>query len=250
MVPTVDLKESFESGDLRPYSTMMENGNKYPEFWTEYIFPGQTTPGYVYYNGSVVSGGPSFTTMNIRKHLEGRDNSKDGHISEMHGDFYTPLIRLADVYLTYTEAKLGKNVSSSDVQNLNVIRTRAGLPPKSTVTYADIFNERRHEFAFEFCNWDDLLRYYHLYPAAAKSFIGNQKRGYYNSVTEPFKINGAEQFFPAGTPLKVVATKTYVDFKLPAVNDDYFKLPYPLSEQNANISLSNAPVKFDFANYK
>lgn len=250
VLPSVDLKESYEPNDVRRYSTIMENGNKYPEFWTEYTFPGQTTPGYVYYDGAVVYGGPSSTTMSIRKHLQGRDNSKDAHISEMHGDFYTPIIRLADVYLTYTEAKLGKNASTSDVQYFNVIRARAGLSAKTTVTYADIFKERRHEFAFEFCNWDDLLRYYRLYPDAAKSFIRNQKRGYYTTETAPFKIDGVEQSFPAGKPLKVVTSKTYVDFKLPAVNDDYFKLPYPLSEQNANTSLSNAPVKFDFNNYK
>lgn len=250
VLPSIDLKESYEQGDVRRYSTIMENGNKYPEFWTEYTFPGQTTPGYVYYDGAVSYGGPTATAMSIRKHLQGRDNSKDAHITEMHGDLYTPVIRLADVYLTYTEAKLGKNTSTTDVQYFNEIRARAGLPAKSSVTYADIFKERRHEFAFEFCNWDDLLRYYHLYPEAAKSFLQNQKRGYYNLVTEPFKIDGVEQSFPSGSPLKVVASKTYVDFKLPAVNDDYFKLPYPLSEQNANTSLSNAPVKFDFNNYK
>lgn len=251
--PSVDLRESYETGDLRRYSTIMEGGDKYPEFWTEYTFPGQTTPGYVYFDGSVSWGGPSATGMHIRKHLAGRDNSADGHIGEMHTEVYTPMIRLSDVYLTYAEAVLAKNASTSDgtaLSRFNAIRQRAGLSPKSSITYNDIWKERRHEFAFEFQNTDDLFRYYRLYPQEVKTMIMNQKRGTYNIQTEPFKINGVAQEFPEGQALKVITSKTYVDFKLPSVTDEYFRLPYPMSEVNGNPLLKNEPVRFNFELYQ
>lgn len=254
VLPSIDLRESYEPEDKRPYSTMMEQGNKYPEFWKDYRFPGETTNGYVYYAGSVAWGGPSSTGMHIRKHLAGRDNSTDGHIGEMHTEVYTPVIRLADVYLTYAEAVLGRNASTTDakaLQYFNTIRQRAGLAAKTSITYEDIWNERRHEFAFEFQNTDDLFRYYRLYPEKVKTMLMNQRRGTYDAVTAPFKINGVAQEFPAGSPLKIIATKTYIDFKLPSVTDAYFTLPYPTSEINGNVYLFGEPTNFDFdANYK
>jgi starch-binding outer membrane protein, SusD/RagB family len=251
--PSVDLLESYEEGDVRRYSTVMEAGNFYPEFWTEYTFPGQDEPGYVYYDGSVSWGGPTQTTTNVRKHLAGMDNSSDGHIGEMHTDIYTPMIRIADLYLTYAEAVLGKNASTSDgkaLQYFNVIRERAGLSPKTTINYEDIWNERRHEFAFEFQNTDDLFRYYNLYPDVVKNKILNQKRGFYQSKTEPYVMDGEEQQFPDGESLLIVTSRKYIDYKLPAVGDDYFELPYPMSEINGNINWNAEPVRFNFENYK
>lgn len=251
--PSVDLKESYETGDVRRYSTIMEGGNKYPEFWTEYTFPGQTTPGYVYFDGSASWGGPSATGTHIRKHLAGRDNSGDGHIGEMHTEVYTPMIRMSDVYLTYAEAILGKNASTADgtaLARFNTIRQRAGLQPLASITYRDIWNERRHEFAFEFQNTDDLFRYYRLYPQEVKTMLMNQKRGTYTIETAPYTINGVAQSFPAGQALKVITGKTYTDFKLPSVTDEYFKLPYPMSEVNGNPLLKNAPGRFNFEIYQ
>ena len=191
--------------------------------------------------------------MHIRKHLAGRDNSGDGHIGEMHTEVYTPIIRLSDVYLTYAEAILGKNASTSDgtaLARFNAVRQRAGLQSVSSITYNDIWNERRHEFAFEFQNTDDLFRYYQLYPQEVKAMIMNQKRGAYAIETAPFNINGVAQEFPAGQALKVITNKTYNDFKLPSVTDDYFKLPYPMSEVNGNPLLKNTPARFNFELYQ
>lgn len=253
VVPSVDLLESYEPGDKRRYSTIMEAGNYYPEFWTEYTFPGQTAPGYVYFDGSASWGGPTKTTTNIRKHLAGRDNSNDGRVGEMHTEVYTPMIRMADLYLTYAEAILGKNASTSDakaLQYFNTIRERAGLARKTSISYEDIWKERRHEFAFEFQNTDDLFRYYNLYPDVVRSKILNQKRGFYQAQTTPFLINGVAQEFPSGSPLLIVSSRSYVDYKLPAVTNNYFKLPYPMSEINGNINWDAQPIRFNFDNYK
>lgn len=225
VIPSIDLINSWEQGDIRRYSTIMEEGNYYPEFWRD-------EGGYTYDAYTCNYGGPTGTVTNARKHLAGKDNSSDGRIGEMNTECYTPLIRLADVYLTYTEAVLGKDASTSDalaLGYLNALRLRAGLQGKSSVTYADLYNERRHEFAFEFQNWMDMIRYNRLYPQEAKAFLQNQQRGFYNVDAEHNKILAPS--------------------KLPSVTENFFLLPIPAGETLIDPLLLEEPVRFDFSNY-
>ncbi len=81
-----------------------------------------------------------FTVTNRRltqKHLD-----RYGHV---------PVMRLAEMYLTRAEAnfQLGTSVGDTPLNDINRIRTRAGLPNLATVTLADIMKERRLELAFE-----------------------------------------------------------------------------------------------------
>lgn len=76
------------------------------------------------------------------------------------GDLYTikfgnlygnvPVIRLSEMYLIRAESnvRLGSSVGQSPLDDLAVVRTRAGLETTSA-TLADILNERKLEFAFE-----------------------------------------------------------------------------------------------------
>jgi starch-binding outer membrane protein, SusD/RagB family len=74
------------------------------------------------------------------------------------------VLRLAEMYLIRAEAearKSGGNMTA--VKNdLDIIRTRAGLPPTTAVTSGDLLAaieaERRVEFAFEGHRWFDLVR--------------------------------------------------------------------------------------------
>lgn len=71
------------------------------------------------------------------------------------------ILRYADVLLMQTEAILAGGSSTSDpvaVGNINQIRARAGLDPLTSVTKADLLNERRIEFAFENHRLYDLIR--------------------------------------------------------------------------------------------
>lgn len=73
------------------------------------------------------------------------------------------VLRLAEMYLirAEAEARLGGDVDAIQ-DDINEIRTRAGLPPTSTTAYADLLleieQERRVEFAFEGHRWFDLVR--------------------------------------------------------------------------------------------
>jgi hypothetical protein len=225
VVPSIDLINSWEPGDLRRHSTMMEEGSYYPEFWKD-------EGGYTYDVYTCNYGSPTPTLSNVRKHLAGKDNSSDGRIGEMNTECYTPLIRLADVYLTYTEAVLAKDGATTDAVALgyfNALRDRAGLIEKSSVSYADLFNERRHEFAFEFHCWMDLVRYHRLHPQEVATLLQNQERGFYN-------VDAAHN-------------KTLVSFKLPSVTDNFFLLPIPATETLIDPLLLEDPIRFDFSNY-
>lgn len=63
------------------------------------------------------------------------------------------VIRLAELYLIRAEANLHLSASSAigdtPLNDLNVIRTRAGIPALGVATLANVLTERRHELAFE-----------------------------------------------------------------------------------------------------
>ncbi len=71
-----------------------------------------------------------------------------------------PVIRLAEMYLTRAEANLraGTSIGATPLQDLNVIRTRAGLDPLAAVTADDVLRERRLELDFEGSLLHDLKR--------------------------------------------------------------------------------------------
>lgn len=80
-----------------------------------------------------------------------------------------PLIRMAEVYLIYAEARIVVNgeTDAEGLEALNKIKRRAaGLPldtPDASVdftsaTQRDVIQEKAWEFAGEYCRWFDLIR--------------------------------------------------------------------------------------------
>lgn len=78
------------------------------------------------------------------------------------GDLDWPVIRYADVLLMLAEAQNEQNQTADALTNLNLVRTRAGLPARTALNQADtrltIEQERRVELAFEGHRWFDLIR--------------------------------------------------------------------------------------------
>jgi hypothetical protein len=107
----------------------------------------------------------------IKKYVIGGPLANRGdNITIMHGDLPNYLLRLADVYLVYIEAALGTGASTSDATALNyfnLIRTRAGLATATSLTFDDVFKERRIELALEYQFWFDLKRLHDYNPAKA-----------------------------------------------------------------------------------
>ncbi len=74
---------------------------------------------------------------------------------------HIPVIRLAEMYLIRAEANFenGSSVGNSPLEDVNIIRARAGLGNfPGTLTIEDILNERRLELAFEGHRFFDLKR--------------------------------------------------------------------------------------------
>ena len=72
------------------------------------------------------------------------------------------VIRLAEMYLTRAEAnyRLGTAVGDTPLNDVNRIRTRAGLPPLVAISSVnDIYMERRKELAFEGFSLHDSKRF-------------------------------------------------------------------------------------------
>jgi len=71
-----------------------------------------------------------------------------------------PVVRLAEMYLTRAEAnfRLGTTVGATPLADINLIRSRAGLAPLTTLTIAAILKERKLELAFEGQQVHDIKR--------------------------------------------------------------------------------------------
>jgi hypothetical protein len=207
--PTVDLQNEFETGDDRRKPTFMVRDDVYPEL--KKAAGGYTYPG----------NGLSTTDASVKKYVVGtfEDNASSGGAYFMSTGINTYMIRYSDVLLTYAEAVLGNNATTTDAGALfqfNRVRRRAKLLEKTSLTLTDIMHERRVEFAFEGQYWFDLLR---LPQAQAISIISNQERGRKSNtgVITSFKV----------TPT--------------AAN---FLLPIPQSDIDNNPKLAETPVAY------
>jgi hypothetical protein len=179
--PSLNLQQEVEAGDARRKPTFMLQNDTFPELL-------KASGGYVY-----PGNGLSTTGASVKKYVVGDydDNSTVGGVYFMSTSISTYMIRYSDVLLTYAEAVLGDNPSTSDATALlefNRVRTRAGLPTKASLTIMDILHERRMEFAFEGQYWYDLLR---LPQATMINILANQERGTISStgVITSFKIS-------------------------------------------------------------
>lgn len=203
-IPTVDIKNAYEFGDLRRAGSMMEHGWTKPEWKpknSNAAYNAFMANGYRYDTTAVVGEGGqrSMTLSNIAKYVVGPGESYGGEtVLGMNTGINTMILRYADILLIYAEATLGTNTSTTDGEALgafNKVRSRANLSPKDVITADDILKERRVEFAFEGEYWFDIQRQGF---AKAKQIIEAQNRG---TVETPFHVsNFTEQMMHLPIP--------------------------------------------------
>ena len=229
-------KTSRVNNDARRQATMMMLGDKYDYFWAD---KGGFTYNWV--NGTVTYG--VGTGSNVAKHLVGNNNDHVVGIGTgMNGmatSLATHILRLADVYLIYAEAILGNNGSTSDAKALaafNAVRSRsiAGATAKTSISFDDIFNERRKELSCEGDNWYDYVRLSYYNAELAKEKLAAQERGNWNNLEAYYKGEAD------------AATVTLGTWKVTKSNI-FFTIPFPDTDLAANPRLSEAPVSFDFS---
>lgn len=85
------------------------------------------------------------------------------------------MIRLAEMYLTRAECneRLASSTGDTPLNDVNLIRGRAGLGALGAVTLADILNERKLELAFEGQRLHDVKRLQESVALGATTFLYN-----------------------------------------------------------------------------
>lgn len=172
----------------------------------------------------------------IKKYVVGRPEDNDGKVTQQHTEINTYMLRLADVYLVYAEAKLGTAPSTTDALALkyfNAVRTRAGLTERTIITEDDILRERKLELAMEGQAWYDAVRMHYYAPAKVLAMLSAQDRGSYRIVPNA-ATNATSWTITSDTPAFYPVTESN------------FYLPYPAVELAAAPNLRKPPVPYKF----
>ncbi len=230
IIPSGDTMLSGRTLDQRLAATFMMPGFVYPEI-TRTVGGVDSKPYIVPYTNDA-----SRNFANIKKYVVGQ--GKDIGIPTIEPQRYphnTYMLRLAEMYLTYVEASIGNNASTSDpvaVEYFNVIRNRAGLPDLTDqnnvplpVTIDDVIFERFREFAMESMAWYDLVSLHYWNPQKAYDILNSQDRGFY--WIEPDVRNApASNWVIKKTPwANPPANPRYID-----AHAGNFRIPIPSSE--------------------
>lgn len=260
--PSVDLADAFgvnalenpsmrSDADTRRKATMMMVGDVYEYFWKDK--GGFDLLKFVYDKDEYGKGGPGGTwqcptgCQNV-KHLYGNTKDHESAIGvtpdNMANELATHVLRLSDVYLIYAEALLGNNASTTDDEALkffNLVRTRAGVTPKTSLTFQDIWKERRLELAGEGDRWYDFVRLSYYNPAAAIAEIKAQRRNTYTGYDEV-----AKNYYTNGKWV-VNAKNTYYDTSVaaPEITESKFTLPFPSEDVVNNPHLLEPAISVD-----
>ncbi|HEA30054.1 MAG TPA: RagB/SusD family nutrient uptake outer membrane protein [Leeuwenhoekiella sp.] len=218
-----DILQEYESNDTRRKDTWMADGDFYPEI-------SQANGGYTVDHEN--------TYVNVKKGVVG-SNSDNPDITRQNSGLNTYMLRLGEVYLNYAEAVLGNNANTTDATALmyvNTLRSRAGLAEKTSLTFDDIFHERRIELCMEGQFWYDLVRRSYYQQQEVVNYIDAQERGTITPFTYDEETN----------TVAVDDTQDPAARAVGVVDESIFILPYPESEVVQNPLLREDPVPYEF----
>ncbi len=185
--------------DTRLHGTMMLPGFTYSYFWTDKSYDNSINgrgTGFDYlqfiydsdYNASSGNTLYSATGSNCVKHLYGDNYDHTQALgtsaATQSSGLATHILRLADVYLVYAEAMLGTGGTSRSTTNASAIdafyqvRHRAikNYERPASISFEDIWKERRLELAMEGDRWYDFVRVSYYAPDFVLAELNNQKR--------------------------------------------------------------------------
>lgn len=207
--PTKDLVQSYLMKDGSYYSAqpgyetkqfVEEFQNRDPRMWQTLAWP-----GWELINTMTYAPGAGIYVQNLNKNFSGYHQIK-GFINNKDEDYYLgidyPVLRYAEVLLTYAEARveLGELTQDDLNKTINLLRSRAGLPamqlnptvdpvmqkafPNISSTLQEIRRERRVELALEGFRYDDLMRW------KAGKLLEKEPEGLYFPSLGKFDLTG------------------------------------------------------------
>ncbi len=250
--PSLDLQALFgedprelvrNNYDTRRKATMMMKGDFYPLFWRQVGGFTATWDDSNVAGATFGIGTGANCVKHIVGHYEGDHKAENGvPARRMATDLATHILRLADVYLIYAEATLGNSASTSDAEALrlfNEVKRRA-IPSYidvTSITFEDIFKERRRELSCEGDNWYDFVRLSYYNASLAKQWLNEQERGSYW---------GLQDFYDGTSTKDAISLQSY---KVNITDDKKFRIPFPEVDLSMNPNLRDdvEPVAFDFS---
>jgi hypothetical protein len=221
--------------DQRLHATFMLPGFYYPEITkvtdkTKLIFPFTGTDN---------------NFLSIKKYVIGSPIDLAGIASQQHYPNDTYMLRLAEIYLTYVDAAIGNNASTSDetaIAYFNAVHQRAGLPAyevsgtngSGPLTLDKLYSERFKEFALEGMAWYDFVNLHYWNPQKAYSMLNAQDRGLF--FAQPDQMP---------TPTLWTFTKTsWFSERQVVANDGNFLLPIPNAELSQSPNLKKPATDY------
>lgn len=185
IAPSQDLITNvYEPNDKRRMETFMLPGDFYPNMsYAQSLAVGAPILlGYTFdvANEAQVSG------SGLKKYVIGKENmpitGKFNRTFNGASSMNSYMMRYAELLLIHAEAILGSQTGSTSdaaaLKSFNAVRKRAGVAEKTSITFDDIFKERRAELACEGDYYFDLGR---LPFAQAKAKLEAQNRGNKNT---------------------------------------------------------------------
>lgn len=269
--PSVDLQDAFGidvintnpanriDTDTRRKAVMMLPGDHYEYFWTN---KGGFDPlRFSYDTEDYGKGGPgewqSPTGAYNVKHLYGNNADHEAATGVSAGNMFnqlaTHILRLSDVYLIYAEAMVGNNGSTSNADALaafNAVRGRAipGTTPYTSITFDDVWKERRLEFAGEGDRWYDYVRLaYFDTPRAINELVSQRRNSYWNlnALFKYYYENGVWDISKAAESGESGEAGYDTTTKAPNVTASSFTLPFPTTDIALNKNLLADPIHED-----
>lgn len=272
--PSIDLQEAFgvlatdnptqrANTDDRRQATMMMFGDQYDYFWTDmggfdfyrFFYDDSYAPGGLSANASNKSFGCA-SGANYAKHLYG---DVADHVAAfgypsfgMYNQLPTHILRLGDIYLVYAEAAFLTGNTSDALTYVNKIRERAHAAPLASVTYEDIWKERRLELALEGDRWYDYVRrsYYDVNACIADLLAQHRSKwsGDLNGVYKTFVTDAQGNYVGPGAREFDASAITYDPSEdLTDVKASMFTIPFPTEDvvMNPNVASTAEPVHVD-----
>ena len=266
---SVDIQEAFgikllenqpdawiNNIDTRLKATMMLPGFSWDYLWRDH--GGLDYLRFLYdtdYNAAAKGMLQTQTGANCVKHLYGNtaDHVADLNIApaRMAYALATHILRLSDVYLIYAEAKLGANRATSTASDVidafYAVRHRA-IPSSNrptSVSWDDIWKERRLEFAMEGDRWYDYVRVSYYDSQFCVDELTHQKRNTYWGLDDLYKnyystgnwsVDPSKQGYDNSTSAPNVNVMLRLDSE---INKSYFALPMSAEDVLYNPNLGS-----------
>lgn len=238
--------------DTRLHGTIMLPGFTYSYFWADK--GGFDYLKFIYDTDYNASGGTlqSATGSNSVKHLYGdaQDHVDGAGVSAkyMYSSLATHILRLSDIYLIYAEAKClldgGTTSDSEALSTFKSVRGRAVTDywgskeetEKTSLTWDDIWKERRLELAMEGDRWYDYVRVAYYNPQFCINELTAQKRNSFWNLGDLYKTYYENGSWDVASSSAQYDTQTAA----PNVTTSSFTLPFPTEDVVFNPNLVNS----------